>query len=326
MCCTEIDFKIIREHYNFRNVKIHEMWCCQRGTLSKTFREHLIYMFQMKTNLEDGDPFLYMKYKNKINASFGMMLTDILHSEITYNPNSTTMWIEEEIADIEKALKEYYRSYSSFLSYQHGVWILAHARDDLMKGMDIVKYDLVQVDTDSVKTLGDYKEDFNELNKSIIEKAESYDVKPYSMKDGHKHYLGVWEHEGKENEYTYKTFKTLGAKKYGYTESNDKMHITVAGLQKNANEWLSAHGGLNAFKNGTIVPPSDSGRTSSLYNDFDRIYTISVNGHEVTLGSNIAVRNINYTFGITSEWLMLILDGIIDKDNTMEFNGAYKGW
>ena len=326
MCCTEIDFKIIREHYTFEDVQIYEMWCAQRGTLSKAFREHLMFMFQMKTNLEDGDIFLYNKYKNKINASFGMMLTDILHPEIIFHPNSTEIWTEEEIPDIDKALNEYYRSYNSFLSYQHGVWILAHARDDLMKGMDIVKHDLVQVDTDSVKTLGDYKEEFNELNQSIIDKAENYDVKPYSMKNGKKHYLGIWEHEGKDNEYTYKEFKTLGAKKYAYISEDDKMHITVAGLKKSAAKWLQNKGGLDIFKNGTIVPPGISGRTSSLYNDFDHIETVNINGHTVTLGSNIAIRNINYTFGQTGEWLLLILDGKVSKDYIPHFNGAYKGW
>lgn len=326
MCCTEIDFRIISEQYTFKDVIIHEFFCAERGMLHKNFREHLMYMFQMKTNLEDGDKFLYNKYKNKINASFGMMLTDILHPEIIYKPNSIEPWKEEEIQDIDKALNDYYKSYNSFLSYQHGIWVLAHGRDDLCKGMNIVGNDIVQVDTDSVKTLGDYKQEFEKINKLIKDNAENFDIKPYAIKDGHKHYLGVWEHEGDEGEYTYKTYKTLGAKKYAYTEKDDEVHITVAGLKKDAGEWFTENDGLQKFKCGTEVPEGISGRTVAYYNDLEDIQTININGHDITLGSNIGVLNTSYTLGMTSEWLLMVLDGIIDKNSIMDFNGAFKNY
>lgn len=326
MCCTEIDLEIIREKYDFKNAQVLDLYCAQRGMLGKKFREHLLFMFQMKTNLEDGDKFLYNKYKNKINASFGMMLTDILHPEITYVPNSDNPWRESEIVDIQQALDEYYRKWSSFLSYQHGVWILAHARQDLVTGMDIVGHDIVQVDTDSVKTLGDYKEEFTKLNESIIAKAESYDVKPYSIKDNHKHYLGVWEweHEHDNDEYTYEYFSTLGAKKYADINSDGSMEITVSGLTKEASEYFMSHGGLKAFRTGFEVPKEKSGRTASVYNDFDSVRTIDINGHSITLGSNIAIKDVPYTLGMASEWLLMVLDGHVDKNYEVIFNGAYE--
>lgn len=326
MCCTEIDFKIISEQYKYKNPKILDIYCAQRGQLGKAFREHLLHMFQMKTDLEDGDKYLYNKYKNKINAAFGMMLTDILHPEIAYTANSIKPWKEIEIENIQEALEEYYRKYSSFLSYQHGVWILAHARCALVVGMNIVGRDLVQVDTDSVKTLGDYTLEFTKLNDSIIEKAETYDVKPYSIKDGKKHYLGVWEHEGDDGKPTYHKFKTLGAKKYCYEDEEGNIYITVSGLSKDANNWLKDNGGLKKFSTGVEIPSSDSGRTASLYNDFDRVYTIEIEGHEITLGSNIAISNVSYTLGMASEWLLMVLDGTIDARKEMNFNGAFKNY
>lgn len=326
MCCTEIDLRIIEEQYTFDNPKILEIWCAQRGMLAKPFRSHLLEMFQMKTNLEDGDKFLYNKYKNKINAAFGMMLTDILHPEIQYQEHSSEPWKEIPISNIQEALNEYYNKYSSFLSYQHGVWVLAHGRDSLNEGMKIVGHDLVQVDTDSVKTLGDYKSEFNALNQTIIDKAETYDVKPYSMKDGHKHYLGIWEHEGKEGEYTYKTFSTLGAKKYAYTEDDGSLHITVSGLTKKASEYLELKGGIKAFKTGTVIPPGKSGRTASIYNDWDKVVTIEIEGHKVTLGSNIAIHDVGYTLGMAAEWLLLVLDGKMSESEEQYFNGAYKNY
>lgn len=329
MCCTEIDFRIISELYDFENVKIHEIWCAAKDMLPTPFRKHLLEMFQIKTDLEDGDPFLYNKYKNKINASFGMMLTDILHPEIIYQPNSTDPWKEEELSDIDKALKYYYNNRNSFLSYQHGVWILAHARDSLNEGMQIVKHDLVQVDTDSVKNLGDYRDEFEKINKRIIANAENYDIKPYAIKGNSKVYLGIWEHESKKGRDpklpTYDKFRTLGAKKY-IVEVDGKLETTVAGLSKKAGEWFMKNGGIEKFQNGIEVPAGPSGRTCSIYNDWIDIKHFKIDGHFIEVGSNIAIKDVPYTLGMTSEWSLLVLDGYINKDELIQSNGAYKGW
>lgn len=327
MCCTEIDFSIIEQHYYFDNVVIHEFWCCDRGMLPKPFRETLLNMFQVKTDLEDGDPYDYAKYKNRINAGFGMMLTDILHSKILYEANSITPWKEEGIKDVEKALQDYYKATNSFLHYQDGVWVLAHGRDDLVRGMDCVGADLVQVDTDSVKHLGNYDNEFKQINDSIIANAETFDVKPYSIKNGKKHYLGVWEHEGVDGKPTYHKFKTLGAKKYCSEDENGKISITVAGLSKQAHEYFEKEGGIESFKLGTIITPeNNSGRTSALYNDLPEPITKCINGHFVTMGSNIAVNDINYTLNCAGEWLHMILDKQIPIDEIAHFDGAFKNY
>ena len=318
MTCTEIDFEIIRNHYKFDNPIIMEMWVCDRDMLSKEFRYHLLDMFQIKTDLEDGDPFLYNKYKNKINAGYGMMLTDILHPKVIYRPHNVEPWKEEEIPNIDKALREYYNRKSSFLSYQDGVWVLAHARQDLVRGMDAVGNDLTQVDTDSVKSLHDHRADFEAINRSIIEQAESYNIKPYAIKNGQKHYLGVWEYEG-----TYRKFKTLGAKKYASEDENGKISITVAGLSKDAKQYIQDKGGLSFIKNGSYIPPEYSGRTTSYYVDLDYPRTIVLDGHKITLGSNVAIKNVGYTFSMTEDWLELVMDRVIDLEEETEFHGAY---
>lgn len=123
------------------------------------------------------------------------MLTDILNPEITYDSTADLPWHEEKVTNIEKGLKRYYFGKNNFLSYQHGVWVTAHARKCLYEGMKIVGNDIVQVDTDSIKTINNYRDKFDALNKKIMEEAETFDVKPYAFKNGHKVYLGVWEHE-----------------------------------------------------------------------------------------------------------------------------------
>lgn len=307
MCCTEIDFKIIREHYNFDNIEIMELWVADRGLLPYPFRKLLLEMFQKKTDLKDGDKYLYAKYKNKINAAFGMMLTDILNPEIEFFPKSEEAWKEHPITDVGAALKRYYFSKNSFLSYQHGVWVTAHARADLVEGMDVAGQDLVQTDTDSVKCIGDYKRGFEKINQRIMKDAEKFDVKPYAVKNGKKVYLGIWEHENDDYKYTYKQFKTLGAKKYCYKESgSDKLCTTVSGLRKDAGIWLEKHGSFSAFTTGTEIPPSASGRTSSKYNDLREVQYHIIKGHDVILGSNICINNVSYTLGVTDEWEKMI--------------------
>lgn len=334
MCCTEIDFRIICEDYTFENPKLKRLHVAHRDMLDPGFRKILLEMFQMKTDLEDGDKFLYDKYKNKINASFGMMLTDILHPEIIFKNNSEKPWMEEDISDINEALNKYYNSKTSFLSYQHGIWVLAHGRDDLHTGMKIVGADIVQVDTDSVKSLGNYRDKFNELNRSIIERAETFDIKPYAIKNGEKVYLGVWENEHhkkcKDKTLpTYKYFKTLGAKKYMVVfnkEGEDEFETTVSGLKKDAGNWFYTHGGMANFKSGTVVDSENSGRTASIYNDLTCPTTIYINGHAITMGSNIAIVDVPYTLGITGEWFEMILDKSDGSDIEIPDDNFAKGW
>lgn len=328
-CCTEIDLEIINDSYTFENPKILEMWCADRGMLSKAFRKHLMDMFQKKCDLDGVDDFLYAKYKNKINASFGMMLTDILFPEIEYREGATkdvfkVHKIETE-SDMKNALDKYYNNKKSFLNYQDGVWVLAHARKSLYEGMKLVKHDITQVDTDSVKALADlfdYRKLFNEINKRIIKECDSFDVKPMAInRDGSVAYLGIWEYEalaGKDKPYSYRYFRTLGAKKYCY-DNGDGLHITVAGLDKKKGaKWLEKNGGINKFTCGTVVPPEYSGRTAAIYNDCATSFTMFERGIEILSGSNIAIKDVPYTFGMTQEWFDLVLDGKVSLDTECE--------
>lgn len=330
MCCTEIDFKIIVNDYSMENIEIHDFRRADRGMLPVPFRRHLLEMFQTKTDLEDGDPYIYMRYKNKINASFGMMLTDILNPEIIYE-GGVEPWLEEPVTDIDEALRKHYRKKNNFLSYQDGIWVMAHARDSLHEGMDGVGFDVVQVDTDSVKHLGEHRDVFERINQRIIANAENFDLKPYAIrKNGEKVYLGVWEHEGKEGYRTYRQFRSLGAKKYCFIDYKGEMGITVSGLKKSSAWYLKDKGMIDGFHNGVEFPAkvngkSCSGRTAHTYCDLDGVRTINVNGHEVTLGSNIAIKDVSYTLGMTSEWFMLVLDGVVDRPPYGD-GGAFEGW
>ena len=322
MVLTDIDWKIITSQYDFDidKVEIFHLYSAKYDYLPLELREKVIDQYSNKCKLKFGDPYLYTKYKNKINADFGMMLTDICRREITYDPshpkkdgNPFTL----EPWDIEGSMTKYYRSRNSFLAYQWGVWVTAHCRNRLQKAIDAVGIDAIYCDTDSLKFVGNHDAEFDLLNAEILKEADacqlltSCDVTDPNTGKSHHYQLGIWEKEK-----TYETFKSLGAKKYAYTYKFDKsgkpdtnLHITVAGLSKEkGGEWLTRHGGMAKFRVDTIIPAGSSGRTVSSYIDYDKPYTLLYNGEEILTGSAIAIYETSYTFSITSEYAELLAD------------------
>ena len=309
MVCTDVDFRIIVEQYTVEDIDINECYISEYAPLPKEYRECVRSMFIEKERLKNGDQYLYAKFKNKINALFGMMLTDICHPAIIYNPSGQTDDIDAtdglfacEIGDIEAQLRNYYKSRNSFLAYQWGVWVTAHSRAALQEGLDSVERDVLYTDTDSVKYIGDHEADFERLNNSIIELANKSDVPAYIDTPKGRVYLGTWEDDG---EYT--RFKTCGAKKYAY-EDEEGIHITVAGLNKKSGaEYIRQKGGIEAFNIGTVFPEQWAKRTVSYFNDEKEPYYITVKNERgerehILTGSNIAIVPTTYTLGITEEY------------------------
>ena len=75
-------------------------------------------------------------------------------------------------------------------------------------------------------------EDYNaEMKFKLLKMCTHYDI-PYSMchpktKNGVEKWIGVWEDDGE-----YKTFRTIGAKRYMYEDSNGKLSFTISGVNK----------------------------------------------------------------------------------------------
>lgn len=297
---TDIDLDIINDVYDIENIEFNIIYRAESGLLPIELRKVIINYFELKTSLEGGDPYYYNKSKNKINAIFGMMLTDICRLTITYDGE----WGKED-EGVEKLIEKYYNSKNSFLAYQWGIWVTAHARKRLhepMKDDGCKGYGLYS-DTDSWKMKKGYnREVFERINKEIKDNADLYDVKPYvTRKDGSKVYLGIWEYEGR-----YDSFKTLGAKKYCY-EKEGKLTVTVAGLnKKHGAEYLTKIGGIEKFKEGLIFPPEYSKRTYSVYHDVKEPYYEEYNNHRYLTGSSLAIHDTTYELGVTEEYGSLL--------------------
>ena len=316
MVCTDIDFKIIRNQYSFdSDIEIHDIYYAEYGKLNNEFRQLLMDYFYEKETLNpdknpNADEYLYAKFKNKINAFFGMMLTDICNPEILYTPDLEETWHKGEI-DLDYMLNKHYKSRRTFLTYQHGIWVTANARKRLQDALDVVGEDGVYCDTDSVKYIDDHTEDFKKVNEEWLATCENNDIKPYVDVYGKRVYLGTWE-----NDANYSEFRTMGAKKYAYIKKGDDsnaLHITVAGLSKDKGAKFLVKEAkrkgkqpIELFKRGTVVPKGSSGRTIHYYNDLKEPITITINNTKIVTGSNVAIINGEYTFGISDDYLEYI--------------------
>lgn len=198
------------------------------------------------------------------------------------------------VPDDKKTNQEIYESKHKniFTQYCYGVWTTAHARESLQAGIDLCGDNLVYVDTDSCKYLGDV--DFSAYNKDRV--AECIESGAYATDPkGNTHYMGVYEYEGK-----YNRFITQGAKKYAYEDCKGELHITVSGVSKKRGAAeLKAKGGLEKFREGFVF--TDSGKTESVYNDDKKPFITRVDGHLITITRNVVIRETTYTLGYDSE-------------------------
>ena len=303
---TDIDYGIIEEtyHWNAKKTKVVNCYISYYAYLPKELREQVLLQFEQKCKLKHGDPYYYMKSKNRLNADFGMMLTDICRKECEYRPQEEGKNpFTEARPNIDDALEKYYSNRTSFLSYQWGTWVTAHCRRRLQNAIDLLGDDIVYCDTDSAKFIGDHDRIFNLLNCDIRAEASVADVRSTVDLNGERFELGLWDKDG-----TYAEFKTLGAKKYAYTETEGgDVHITVAGLGKKAGAcWINNNGKMDAFRVGVTIPSGWSGRTVAEYNDLLEPYETVYNGHRIEVASNTALYETTYSFGITDDYAELL--------------------
>ena len=286
---TELDLKIVLRDYSFSKIEIIECYRSWRGMLPQELRSVVMGYYKQKTALKGiEDPeginqYNYARQKEYLNAGYGMMVQRVDHFKYDY--------IDHEYIPVKQTLQEqldeFYSSRSSFLSYQHGVWVCAWARYVLQLGLDIAGEDTVYCDTDSVKYIGDHEQQFEELNEKLIANA----VKAGAVaknKDGKEFPIGIYDQEK-----TYTDFKTLRSKCYIYSYDNGKtIHATISGVDKKTGAEYFTKNGFEALHDGTSI--DISGKVSAKYNN-DRPHFIEINGVKMLTASNIALIPSAYT-------------------------------
>lgn len=318
MIITELDYLIITRQYKFKDVRYSRIKVSKKKPIMKELADQIMVYYRNKTTLKqdeeaiDFNPdiaYQYGKSKNMLNGIYGMHVTNPVKQNWIFNNNIHL----PQVAPIpeEQLLEEFYDSFSSFLSYQVGVWVTAYARFSLQEMIDILqnkddpnKSDLIYVDTDSCKFVNfeDHREDIEKINHIKIELAEKNNA--FVDFKGKRYHLGVFSFEGISEK-----FKTFGAKKYIYG-NDDSFKITISGVPKaKGKEEIK-----KAVSAGKLQSPFDISKgfvfhgikTTSAYNDYMKVYEYETGEGVVKYASNIALYPTPYTLGLSYDYELLL--------------------
>lgn len=170
---------------------------------------------------------------------------------------------------------------------------------DVVTGHGADPLNFIYSDTDSIKYVRPV--DFSEFNDKAEQDAIEWGAWAPDA-DGVIHYMGVFESEGYRLP---NRFKTLGAKKYVLEDTDGKLHITIAGVDKK--KGGTELGTIENFKEGFIF--KDAGGTEAVYND-NVDMTVYREGRPIRIKDNVVLRPSTYTLGLTAEY-RAILDGLL---------------
>lgn len=279
MTITEIDYKIIKDMYNFDEMYISNFNVFTKGYLPKSFIQSVLKLYNDKTELKGvpGRELEYLNSKEMLNSMYGMCVTDIIQDDFKVINGE---WKIDEKKEKENIIEKNNNSFNRFLYYPWGIYTTAYAREALFTAIKTIKYDYIYSDTDSVKILNSekYKSYFENYNNQIITDLEKmcdfYDIdkkliKPKNKK-GIEKPLGVWDFEGSGE------FKALHSKCY-LSNFDDKLQLTIAGLNKeNGIKYLNRNYSNNVFKvftNNLKIPKNETGKLTHFYND-NEIHTV----------------------------------------------------
>ena len=301
---TDIDLKIIMEEYTGQIIFL-QGWYASYKKLPEALINEVVKYYKDKTELKGvkGQEIFYDKAKALLNSLYGMMAQDPVKHSLIFKQFGD--WEEDDTPDEELLGKSNKRA---FLAYQWGVWVTAHSRDALERGIRLVQEtegaNFIYCDTDSVKYTGTV--DWSGYNRDrVLECMESgsYATDP----SGVTHYMGVFEtDDNPETGIAYRYFKTLGAKKYAYVEKEGEgVHCTIAGVnKKKGGSELDEHGGLQAFAEGFVF--RKAGGTQAVYNDNPPMDHVDIEGKRLEVTANVAILPSEYTLGITGEYERII--------------------
>lgn len=272
---TEIDFAIIIHEYEF-DYEITELYTARKEKLSQKFRDLILKKYKDKTKLKGVDDYKYMKEKNKFNSLYGMTVQNPCKDEWQWNG---TEMVRDDSKTYEQRVEEYQEN--GWLNYSTGVWTTAYARLKLERGIACIpSHAFLYSDTDSIKFIGDYSAEFEALNEEYKdEKLSETDV------EGERHYLGIFEKENKKKPIL--KFKTLGAKKYCY-EDSDGLHLTLSGVAKESGAAELQE--IDNFSEGFVF--HEGAGIESRYNDTTTY--AEIDGRKLKITSNIYIGDSTY--------------------------------
>lgn len=251
---TDVDFTIIKNFYTWKEIRFKKFYIYHKAYLPTPLVKCILKLYSDKTTLKgvQGKEVEYMQGKAMLNSVYGMCVTNPLRDEYIISEDGELWDVIQALGVKRQELLDYHNdSNTRFLYYLWGVYCTAYARRNLFTAIAYIGDDYLYSDTDSVKIRNGekYKTYFDGYNRQVEAKLtkaaahHSLDVSAFAPKTikGESKMLGVWDYEGQ-----YKTFKTLGAKRYAI-ESYDSdgnpnalkvngvwypVSITVSGVNK----------------------------------------------------------------------------------------------
>ena len=327
---TDIDIEILEFEYQIEEMVITDSFVCKCGMLPQPVREVVFKYYKNKTELKgvESEIAYYNNQKGALNSCYGNTVMSSIQQVLEYHDNEQEYKYSMELTEkgetkvytnqeeLERAILEKFNK-KGLMNFAIGVFVTALARQALENVMKLLPdFSMVYCDTDSLKYVNCSPKVFEEYNKRVTEDAEQKGLFAYT-KNGEKKYLGVFEFEEH-----YKDFTTIGAKKYAYTDDEDKVHLTCAGVgKKKGAKELEENGGIRAFKNGFIF--RKGGGVSAVYNDTFNGWIVR-NGYRIPLTKNIYLEDSTYTVGQTLDYHQII--DISLKLIKKELNNVYNNW
>lgn len=309
---TEQDWITIRNNYNWKKITVKRVWRCKKDYLPVPFLQYILELYGNKTTLKGvkDQEDLYLQSKQYINSLFGMMVTALIQADVKYKDGEWTikeLTAEDVLKKLKKLSDFHDRERRYFLSYSWGCWVTAYARRNLWECIESVDHDVLYCDTDSIFVRG--KQDFtwynDKVNKKIRKSCEVNDLdyaktRPVAP-DGSEKPLGIFEKEDNCSQ-----FKTLGAKRYvERREKDNKLHLTVSGINKGAVELLQDN--IDNFADGFDFNMDADCVTKKLSTYLDDMPTVKYpDGYVSKYKYGINMRNTGYVLSITDEYKLLI--------------------
>lgn len=318
---TNIDIDTIKMMYDCDIIPVR-MWAASADYLPKTIIHSILKLYGNKTKLkgiEEEKP-LYLASKQMCNSVYGMSVFNPYSDLVTYDCGE---W--KTVEATPEQLQKYYDNRKTILPYQWGVFVTAYARNKLCNIASKIGNDVLYMDTDSIKYIGNhdslFEQDNNLIHSENIEAANHYNF-DFSLfapadKKGNVHELGLWDFE-----HEYKSFKVLGAKRYCYTlyGTNDIFPV-VAGCPTDAlRTWLKLHDCnalLRPFKLNVFLNSHESGKNTIHYHE-NHDCDISVtdylgNTHIEHIGFGVCIEQTTFDMSLCTDYLKF-LEGFAGSD------------
>ena len=314
---TELDYIIYTDFYLWESIEcVSNLKVADKKELPYWIKDIILEYYYIKETMPK-DSLEYKIAKAKLNAIYGMCVTNIFNNKFVYDTESTDFYVSELDFDYEYKIK------NEILLPYWGIWCTAYARFNLLhygfKNFEKTDSDIQACygDTDSIKytniignqyIFDNYNTRIDRMNKTMY--VGEYDRSIFKN-------IGKFDFDGK----WYKS-KFLGAKRYVYTtaEYNKKSgkyelytDVKIAGCVKGSLQEYCKKNNLDIyeeFDNNLLLSPEDSKKKTTRYTDDAMCVTFTdYQGNVVTQEelSNVTIYEIPFTMSMDKNYLMLLL-------------------